>query len=109
MASRAFERPVINEYNTVAHRIAPPYTSIVKFDLNQPVIKWRVGFGDDPALAARGITGTGMPALNHGLVVTEAGLVFGAGGDNFIRAWDGDTGRQALGVRASRATSWGRR
>jgi quinoprotein glucose dehydrogenase len=90
----AFERPVINEYNTVAHRIAPPYTSIVKFDLNQPAIKWRVGFGDDPALAARGITGTGMPALNHGLVVTEAGLVFGAGGDNYIRAWDGDTGRQ---------------
>ena len=35
-----------------------------------------------------------MPALNHGLVVTEAGLVFGAGGDNVIRAWDGDTGRQ---------------
>ena len=90
----AFERPVINEYNTVAHRIAPPYTSIVKFDLNQPAIKWRVGFGDDPALAARGITGTGMPALNHGLVVTEAGLVFGAGGDNYIRAWDGDSGHQ---------------
>jgi quinoprotein glucose dehydrogenase len=88
-----FERPVINEYNTVAHRIAPPYTSIVKYDLNQPAIKWRVGFGDDPALAARGITGTGMPALNHGLVVTESGLVFGAGGDNQIRAWDSDSGR----------------
>jgi quinoprotein glucose dehydrogenase len=89
-----FERPVINEYNTVAHRIAPPYTSIVKYDLNQPAIKWRVGFGDDPALAARGITGTGMPALNHGLVVTESGLVFGAGGDNQIRAWDSETGRR---------------
>ncbi|HEV8395310.1 MAG TPA: PQQ-binding-like beta-propeller repeat protein [Vicinamibacterales bacterium] len=87
-----FERPVINEYNTVAHRIAPPYTSIVKYDLNQPAIKWRVGFGDDPALAARGIAGTGMPALNHGLVVTESGLVFGAGGDNQIRAWDSETG-----------------
>jgi quinoprotein glucose dehydrogenase len=89
-----FERPVINEYNTVAHRIAPPYTSIVKYDLNRPAIAWRIGFGDDPALAARGITGTGMPALNHGVVVTEAGLVFGAGGDNQIRAWDSDTGRQ---------------
>ena len=88
-----FERPVINEYNTVAHRIAPPYTSIVKYDLNQPAIKWRVGFGDDPSLAARGITGTGMPALNHGVVVTGSGLVFGAGGDNYIRAWDSDTGR----------------
>ena len=89
-----FERPVINEYNTVGNRIAPPYTSIVKYDLNGPAIKWRIGFGDDPALAARGITGTGMPALLNGLVVTESGLVFGAGGDNQIRAWDSDTGRQ---------------
>ena len=30
----------------------------------------------------------------NGLVVTESGLVFGAGGDNQIRAWDSDTGRQ---------------
>jgi quinoprotein glucose dehydrogenase len=89
-----FERPVINEYNTLAHRITPPYTSLVKFDLNEPAIKWRVGLGDDPALAARGITGTGMPALNHGVVVTESGLVFGAGGDNQIRAWDSGSGRQ---------------
>jgi quinoprotein glucose dehydrogenase len=40
-----YERPVINEYNTVANRIAPPFTSIVKYDLNAPAIKWRVGFG----------------------------------------------------------------
>jgi quinoprotein glucose dehydrogenase len=26
--------------------------------------------------------------------VTEAGLVFGAGRDNLIRAWDSDTGKQ---------------
>lgn len=90
----AFERPVINEYNTLAHRITPPYTSIVKYDLNQPRIAWSIGFGDDPALAARGITGTGMPALLNGVVVTASGLVFGAGGDNQIRAWDSDSGRQ---------------
>jgi quinoprotein glucose dehydrogenase len=89
-----FERYVINEYNTVGNRIKPPYTSIVKYDLNGPSIKWRIGFGDDPALAARGITGTGMAALLNGLVVTESGLVFGAGGDNQIRAWDSETGRQ---------------
>jgi quinoprotein glucose dehydrogenase len=89
-----FERPVINEYNTVGNRISPPYTSIVKYDLNVPRIVWRIGFGDDPALAARGITGTGMPAVLNGLVVTEAGLVFGAGGDNQIRAWDSETGRE---------------
>jgi quinoprotein glucose dehydrogenase len=89
-----YERPVINEYNTVGNRITPPYTSIVKYDLNQPRIVWRIGFGDDPALAARGITGTGMPGLLNGVIVTESGLVFGAGGDNQIRAWDSETGRQ---------------
>ena len=30
----------------------------------------------------------------NGLIVTESGLVFGAGRDNQIRAWDSDTGRQ---------------
>ena len=89
-----YERPVINEYNTVRDRITPPFTSIVKYDLNQPRIAWRIGFGDDPTLAARGITGTGMPGLLNGVIVTESGLVFGAGGDNQIRAWDSETGRQ---------------
>jgi quinoprotein glucose dehydrogenase len=89
-----FEQPVINEYNTVGNRIKPPYTSIVKYDLNQPAIKWRIGFGDDPVLAARGITGTGMAATLNGIIVTEAGIVFGAGRDNQIRAWDSDTGKQ---------------
>ena len=89
-----FEQPVINEYNTVGNRIKPPYTSIVKYDLNEPAIKWRIGFGDDPVLAARGITGTGVAGMLNGIIVTEAGLVFGAGRDNQIRAWDSDTGRQ---------------
>ncbi|HET9218951.1 MAG TPA: PQQ-binding-like beta-propeller repeat protein [Terriglobia bacterium] len=89
-----FEQPVINEYNTVGNRIKPPYTSIVKYDLNVPSIKWSIGFGDDPALAARGITGTGVAGMLNGVIVTQAGLVFGAGRDNQIRAWDSDTGRQ---------------
>ena len=89
-----YERPVINEYNTVGNRIKPPFTSIVKYDLNVPAIKWRVGFGDDPELAARGITGTGAPGLVNGVIVSAGGLVFGAGRDNQIRAWDSDTGTQ---------------
>ena len=78
--------------HTVGNRIKPPFTVIVKYDLNVPAIKWRIPFGDDPALAARGITGTGSPAINSGVIVTESGLVFGAGKDNHIRAWDSDTG-----------------
>jgi quinoprotein glucose dehydrogenase len=89
-----FTRYTINEYNQVGNRIAPPYTTIVKYDLNEPAIKWRIGYGDDPELAARGITGTGMPGIVNQLIVTGSGLVFGAGGDKQIRAWDSDTGRQ---------------
>jgi quinoprotein glucose dehydrogenase len=84
----------INEYNTVGNKIKPPFTTIVKYDLNEPRIQWQIGFGDDPDLAARGITGTGAPAVLNGLVVTASGLVFGAGRDNQIRAWDSATGKQ---------------
>ena len=90
----SFTRYTINEYHTVGHRIKPPFTTIVKYDLNQPSIKWRIGFGDDPALAARGITGTGAPAVNNSIIITESGLLFGAGLDNHIRAWDTGTGKQ---------------
>ena len=89
-----FERPEIAEYNTVGNKIKPPFTSIVKYDLNKPGIQWRIPYGDDPALAARGITGTGTPGTTNSLVVTESGLVFGAGGDSQVRAWDSETGQQ---------------
>jgi quinoprotein glucose dehydrogenase len=51
--TRDFSRYTINEYNTVGNRIKPPYTTIVKFDLNGPAIKWRIGYGDDVLLAVR--------------------------------------------------------
>jgi quinoprotein glucose dehydrogenase len=88
------ERFVINEYGTIGSRMKPPFTTIVKYDLNEPTIKWRIGFGDDPALAERGITGTGVPQMRNSIIVTESGLVFGAGRDNQIRAWDSDSGKQ---------------
>ena len=89
-----YTRYTINEYNTVGNRIKPPFTVIVKYDLNQPGIKWRIPYGDDPELAARGITGTSVPGIQNSIIVTESGLVFGAGRDNLIRAWDSDTGKQ---------------
>jgi hypothetical protein len=94
-----YTRYTINEYQTVANGIKPPFTTIVKFDLNAPAITWRIPFGDDPALAARGITGTGAPATNNGIILTASGLVFGAGLDNHVRAWDSDTGRELWAAR----------
>jgi quinoprotein glucose dehydrogenase len=89
-----YTRYEIDGYNTEGNRVKPPYTKIVKYDLNEPAIKWSIGYGDDPTLAARGITGTGMPGIINSIIVTESGLIFGAGRDNQIRAWDTDTGRQ---------------
>ena len=90
-----YTRYTINDMdNTVGNRIKPPFTVIVKYDLNRPGIKWRIPYGDDPELAAKGTTGTSMPGIQNSLIVTESGLVFGAGRDNLIRAWDSDTGKQ---------------
>jgi quinoprotein glucose dehydrogenase len=87
-------RYTINEYHTVGNGVRPPFTTIVKYDLNAPAIRWRIPFGDDPELAARGIHGTGAPATNNGIVVTATGLLFGAGLDNHLRAWDAGTGKE---------------
>ena len=92
--TRNFTRYTINEYNTVGNKIKPPFTTIVKYDLNAPAIKWRIPYGDDPVLAARGIKGTSVPGIQNGLIVTQAGLLFGAGRDNLVRAWDTDNGRE---------------
>jgi quinoprotein glucose dehydrogenase len=71
----------------------PPFTTITKYDLNKPTIVWQVGLGDDPTLAAEGITGTGMTQMRNSILVTDTGLVFGPGGDNKIRAYDAETGK----------------
>jgi quinoprotein glucose dehydrogenase len=88
------ERYVINEYGTIGSRMKPPFTTIVKYDLNEPAITWRIGFGDDPSLVPRGVTGTGVTQMRNSIIVTESGLVIGAGRDNQIRAWDSESGKQ---------------
>ena len=71
----------------------------MKYDLNQPGIKWKIPYGDDPELAARGISGTSMPGIQNSIIVTESGLLFGAGRDNLIRAGDSDSGKQLWSAR----------
>jgi quinoprotein glucose dehydrogenase len=80
-------------YGTIGNLMKPPYTTITAYDLNKPSIKWQVGFGDDPALAAEGVTGTGITQMRNGVVVTAGGLLFGIGGDGRVRAYDSDTGQ----------------
>jgi quinoprotein glucose dehydrogenase len=86
-------RYVINEYGTIGVRMKPPFTTLVKYDLNVPEIKWRVGVGDDPVLAAYGITGTGETQMRTTPIVTATGLIFIPGEDNKVRAYDAETGK----------------
>jgi quinoprotein glucose dehydrogenase len=80
-------------YGTIGNLMKPPYTTITAYDLNKPIIRWQVGFGDDPSLAAAGVTGTAIPQMRNSVIVTASGLLFGIGGDGHIRAYDADTGR----------------
>jgi quinoprotein glucose dehydrogenase len=97
------------QYGTIGNMMKPPYTLITAYDLNQGTIRWQTGFGDDPALAAQGIRGTGMTQMRNSVIVTASGLLFGFGGDSTIYAFDAATGKVlwsaplggAAGVRGS--------
>jgi quinoprotein glucose dehydrogenase len=73
--------------------ISPPWSTLTAYDLNKGTIKWQIGLGDVPALAAKGIHGTGTSILKSGPVITAGGLVFTATRDHFVRAYDEETGK----------------
>ena len=74
--------------------IAPPWSELVAYDLNEGTIKWRIPLGSIPGLAAQGIKNTGTVRPRNGPVVTAGGLIFiGSNGDGYIHAFDKDTGK----------------
>ncbi len=74
--------------------VAPPWTQLVAYDLNEGTIKWRVPDGHAPGLAARGIFNTGTVRPRNGPVVTGGGLIFLPNSqDRTIRVFDKDSGR----------------
>jgi quinoprotein glucose dehydrogenase len=75
--------------------IAPPWSELVAYDLNEGTIVWRIPLGTAPGLAARGIKNTGsFHPVRNGPVVTAGGLIFmGTEADRTIRAYDKDTGK----------------
>ena len=76
-----------------ANAISAPFSTLTAYDLNKGTIKWRVPVGDDPLLAQQGIKDTGARGLRTGIIPTASGLVFLAGGDGKLRAYDEDTGK----------------
>jgi len=73
--------------------MTPPWTTITAYDLNKGTIKWQVPAGDDLAMLAQGIKGTGSRQLRTGFIPTATGLVFQVGGDRKVRAYDEETGK----------------
>ena len=73
--------------------IAPPWTSLTAYDLNEGTIKWKMPLGEVPELAAKGFSDTGVHFPKAGPVVTAGGLIFTGTRDQKVRAIDKETGR----------------
>ena len=75
--------------------LSPPWSWLVAYDLNKGTIAWKVPHGDDAATVAKGGKDTGIynSGQKHGMVVTSSGLIFIAGGDGKVRAFDQDNGK----------------
>jgi len=71
---------------------APPWSTLVAYDLNQGTLLWRKPYGDAIPLAEKGITGTGSLFPTNSLTATAGGLLFSVTNDRKIRAWDRETG-----------------
>ncbi len=85
----------VTEYGVMASATAPPYTTLTAYDLNTGTIKWQVPLGDDPQTMARGgPANTGGLGARNGMVVTKAGIVFVAGRDGKLHAYDEDNGKE---------------
>jgi quinoprotein glucose dehydrogenase len=89
------ERYTMNGYGLYSNIVKPPFTTLTSYDLNNGTIKWQVPLGDDPRLSSKGVTGTGTAGdFKFGVIPTITGLVFVAGGDDKIHAYDATTGKQ---------------
>jgi quinoprotein glucose dehydrogenase len=73
--------------------IAPPWTSLTAYDLNDGTIRWKIPLGEVPELAAKGIRNTGTHYPKVGPVVTAGGLIFTGTRDKKVRAIDSSNGK----------------
>ncbi|MEJ0087352.1 MAG: PQQ-binding-like beta-propeller repeat protein [Pseudomonadota bacterium] len=74
--------------------LAPPWSTIVAYDLNRGVIKWRKPLGQDRDVAAAGGKDTGVPrgSQRQGMIVTSTGIVFSTARDGHFYAFDAQNG-----------------
>jgi quinoprotein glucose dehydrogenase len=73
--------------------IAPPWTTLTAYDLNEGTIEWQVPLGEVPELAAKGFKDTGSHFPKVGPVLTAGGVIFTGTRDRKVRALDSATGK----------------
>jgi len=74
--------------------MAPPWSTIIAYDLNRGVIKWKKPLGQDRDVTAAGGKNTGVPrgSQRQGMIITSTGLVFSTARDGRFYAYDADNG-----------------
>ena len=74
--------------------LAPPWSTIIAYDLNRGVIKWQKPLGQDRDVLREGGKDTGVPrgAQRQGMIVTSTGIVFSTARDGKFYAFDADNG-----------------
>ena len=73
--------------------VKPPYSTLTAYDLNAGTIKWQVPTGNEPRAVSQGATETGVISQRSGMITTSTGLLFHAGDDAKVRAYDVETGK----------------
>jgi quinoprotein glucose dehydrogenase len=73
--------------------LSPPWGTLNAIDLNTGKYLWKIPFGDEPALAQRGITGTGAENYGGPIVTASGLLIIGAAKDGKLRIYASKTGK----------------
>jgi quinoprotein glucose dehydrogenase len=81
--------------------LAPPWSSIVAYDLNTGKIKWNRPLGKDDKYGGKE---TGMPSgiQGKGMIITSTGIVFATCLDGGIYAFDEDNGNMLWSTKLAR-------
>jgi quinoprotein glucose dehydrogenase len=73
--------------------LSPPWGTLNAIDLNTGKYVWKIPFGDEPALAKQGITGTGAENYGGPIVTASGLLIIGAAKDGKLRIYASKTGK----------------